>query len=181
MGMKEFLDKLASKDPVPGGGSVSALSGVLASCLGLMVCNLSGIPNRKLENLRSDLEDLVEKDEEAFKEVMSAYKTKNKELKNEALKKASLVPLETSEKCLEVLKELKEISKKGKKSAITDIGVAALLAYSGIKGAVLNIKINTKYIKDVIFVKDIERKYKKIDKNGEILKNDVLKIVEEFL
>lgn len=59
--------------------------------------------------------------------------------------------------------------------------MAALLAYSGIKGAVLNIKINTKYIKDVIFVKDIERKYKKIDKNGEILKNDVLKIVEEFL
>ena len=44
--MKEFLDKLASKDPVPGGGSVSALSGVLSSCLGLMVCNLSGIPNR---------------------------------------------------------------------------------------------------------------------------------------
>jgi len=179
--MKEFLDRLASKDPVPGGGSVSALSGVLASCLGLMVCNLSNIQAESLENLRSDLEELVEKDEEAFKEVMSAYKTKNKELKKEALKKASLVPLETSEKCLEVLKELKEISKEGKRSAITDIGVAALLAYSGIKGAVLNIKINTKYIKDEVFVKDIEKKYSKIEKNGEALKNDVLKIVEEFL
>jgi len=179
--MKEFLDRLASKEPVPGGGSVSALSGVLASCLGLMVCNLSNIQAESLENLRSDLEELVEKDEEAFKEVMSAYKTKNKELKKEALKKASLVPLETSEKCLEVLKELKEISKKGKKSAITDIGVAALLAYSGIKGAVLNIKINTKYIKDEVFVKDIEKKYSKIEKEGETLKNDVLKIVEGFL
>jgi len=179
--MKDFLDRLASKEPVPGGGSVSALSGVLASCLGLMVCNLSNIQAESLENLRSDLEELVEKDEEAFKEVMLVYKTKNKELKKEALKKASLVPLETSEKCLEVLKELKEISKKGKKSVITDIGVAALLAYSGIKGAVLNIKINTKYIKDEVFVKDIEKKYSKIEKEGEALKNDVLKIVEEFL
>jgi len=179
--MKEFLDRLASKDPVPGGGSVSALSGVLASCLGLMVCNLSNIQAESLEGLRSDLEELVEKDEEAFKEVMLAYKTKNKELKKEALKKASLVPLETSEKCLEVLEELKKISKEGKRSAITDIGVAALLAYSGIKGAVLNIKINTKYIKDEVFVKDIEKKYSKIEKNGEALKNDVLRIVEEFL
>lgn len=179
--MKEFLDKLASKDPVPGGGSVSALVGALASCLGLMVCNLSGIPTENLENLRSTLEKLVKKDEKAFEEVISAYKTKNKELKNEALKKASLVPLETSEKCLNVLKELKAISKKGKKSAITDTGVAALLAYSGIKGAILNIKINNKYITDETFVKDTDKKYHEIEKRGETLKNEILRTVEEFL
>jgi len=179
--MREFLDRLASKDPVPGGGSVAALSGVLASCLGLMVCNLSDIQNEKLENLRKDLEELIKKDEDAFNGVIAAYKSKNKELKKEALKKASIVPLKTSEKSLEVLRELREIVEKGKKSAITDIGVAALLADSGIKGAILNIKINIKYIKDEVFVREIEEKYRKIEKEGEELKKEILSIVEESL
>lgn len=179
--MKNFLDELASKKPVPGGGSVSALSGALASSLGLMVCNLSGTSNERLEVLKENLEALVKKDEDAFKEVMAAYRTKNPKKKNNALKKASLIPLETAEKCLEVLEELEDVEKKGKKSAITDIGVGALLAQTGIDGAILNIKINTKYIRDEQFVREIEKKYAEIQERGTLLTERIMRYVEDQL
>ncbi len=179
--MKEFLDRLASKSSVPGGGSVSALSGALAASLGLMVCNLSDLPTVRLETLKEELEKLMKEDEEAFKEVMKAYKKKNKEKKEEALKEASRVPLRTAEKCLDVLKELKPLSKEGKKSAITDVAVAAVLAESGIQGAIFNIRINHKYIKDEKFIKDTTRWYEEIVKEGKDLKTYVLSIVEESL
>lgn len=39
--VKDFLNKLAGSDPVPGGGSVAALNGALASALAAMVANLT--------------------------------------------------------------------------------------------------------------------------------------------
>jgi formiminotetrahydrofolate cyclodeaminase len=181
MGMKKFLDELASKAPVPGGGSVAALVGTLASCLGLMVCNISDIPTDRLDNLRKELEALIKKDEEAFKDVMVAYKTKDPEKKNNALKKASLVPLETAEKCLHVLEALENVGKKGKKSAISDIGVGALLAQAGIHGAILNIKINTAYMKEEGFIQNIEKRYKEIQQKGDNLTKKIMENVEDRL
>lgn len=179
--MKEFLDNLSSRKPVPGGGSVSAVSGALAASLGAMVCNLSDIPAEKMGSLRNDLQELGKKDEEAFKEVMKSYKAKNKEKKDKALKRASLVPLETAEKCLEVLEELEPIGKKGKKSAITDIGVGALLAYAGIEGAILNIKINHKYIRDEEFITKTTQRYEEVQRKGKDRKDAIMNYVEDCL
>ena len=39
--VKEFLDKVAGSDPVPGGGSVAALNGAVASALTAMVAGLT--------------------------------------------------------------------------------------------------------------------------------------------
>jgi formiminotetrahydrofolate cyclodeaminase len=85
--IKMFLDEVASSSPAPGGGSVAALSGALGAALTSMVCNLTRAKQgyesvqeeiaevlEKSEELRKELTDLIDKDTDAFTEVMKALK-----------------------------------------------------------------------------------------------------------
>lgn len=164
----DLLNEISSDSPAPGGGSVAALSGCFGAALVSMVCRLS-IGKKKYKEaedelkgvlndadlLRKELLDLSNKDIDAFRDVMSALKTPEGKEKREniqnAYKKAANVPFEVAKKCLRVM-ELAEIATlKGNKNAITDSGVATLMANSGLKGAVLNVKVNLKYIEDESF------------------------------
>jgi len=203
MNILEFLDELGSKSPAPGGGSVAALSGALAAALGEMVCNLT-IGKEKYadvedeiksilkdcKKIREELIELIDKDTQAFNEVMNAFKLPKEneeqiEIRRkaiqEAFKNAALVPLKTAKKSFEVLKLAKIIAEKGNKNSITDSGVSALLACSAVRAAIYNVRINLGSIKNEHFVNDLNSQIKELEKESETLYRETKEIVEKYL
>jgi formiminotetrahydrofolate cyclodeaminase len=201
--IKMFLDELASSSPAPGGGSVAALSGALGSALASMVCNLTtgkqGYETvqaeiqellKQSEELREDLTKLIDKDTEAFNEVMKALKMpKETEEQKEhrrhtlqtAIKYAAEVPLETARKCTQILDITRRIAEKGNKNSISDAGVAALMAQTGIQAATLNVRINLRSIKDTKYVQQVTSELHELLQNAMEKSAEILGIVEKNL
>lgn len=168
--LRHFMDKLASKSPEPGGGSVAALTGALGAALVSMVANLTlGKEKYKdvqpqieqllkeSERLRVEMQDLIQKDTEAYGALSLVYKMpKDTEEQKaaraarmqEALKNACQVPLEIGLKSLDVARLAKRAAEIGNVGAVSDAGVAVLLAQACCQSAALNVKINVNSIKD---------------------------------
>ncbi|MEY8304779.1 cyclodeaminase/cyclohydrolase family protein [Anaerosalibacter bizertensis] len=201
--IKDYVNQVASNEPAPGGGSVSALVGSLGAALTSMVGNLT-IGKKAYEKLdevhRKELDEnlvkvqdsikklnvFVDKDTEAFNKVMESFKLP-KETEDEkrarslaieeATKGALETPLECAKECLEVLRLQKIFALYGNPNAITDVGVGALLAYSGLEGALFNVKINLAGLKDEKYIKNIEEEMKNILNEGKKLREELLEIV----
>lgn len=178
MNLREFSNELSTDSPTPGGGSVAALSGALGSALSSMVANLTygkkeyRKANRRMKNLalqaqvlKDEFIDLIEKDAEAFNNVMSAMRLKKKteeekkkrdEVIEEATKKATLVPLEIMKKSERILDLAAIAEKKGNQNSVSDAGVAAIMADAACEGGYLNVIINLGNIKDEEFKKSIK-------------------------
>jgi formiminotetrahydrofolate cyclodeaminase len=174
--IRNFMDKLASKSPEPGGGSVAALTGGLGSALVSMVANLTlGKEKYKdvqpqieqllkeSEKLRTEMQDLIQKDTEVYGALSDVYKMpKNTDAEKaartakmqEALKKACQVPFEIGLKSLEVARLARRAADIGNVGAVSDAGVAVLLAQACAQSAALNVKININSIKDESYNKD---------------------------
>jgi len=155
----EFLDEISSKKPTPGGGSASAMAGSMAAALVGMVGRLTGTERAKAiikesDAIRIRLTNLIDEDSEAFIAFMKAPPTR----KQESLRLAAIVPVETTELSYRILQMADELVRTGNKNAITDAGVACLLADAAIRGAMLNVRINLRYIKDQEFKDKIEAK-----------------------
>ena len=190
--VKEFLDSVAAKTPTPGGGSVAALAGAISCSLAEMVCNLT-IGKKKYASVEEEMKEmaekmakarqqflqLVEEDAKAFDEVMKAYKEGGDA--QAALKKASQVPYETASQCISIMNDLRVIAEKGNKNSITDAGVAALIAKAAFHSALLNVKINLKYIEDKEYKQEVEKEMKEMKEEMERKFNEVMDIVEEWL
>jgi len=190
--VKEFLERVAEKTPTPGGGSIAALAGAIACSLAEMVCNLTigkkkyaGVEEEmkelaeKMKQRRQEFLKLVEEDAKAFDEVMKAYKEEGDEQK--ALKKAARVPYETALNCLSIMDDIFAIAKDGNKNSITDAGVAGYMAHAGFNSALLNVKINLKYIEDESFKKEMEEGMDKMIKEMEEKLAKIKAVVEEYL
>jgi formiminotetrahydrofolate cyclodeaminase len=171
--LRYFMDKLASKSPEPGGGSVAALTGALGAALVSMVGNLTlGKEKYKdvqplieqllneSEKLRSDMQELIQKDTEAYGALSAVYrmpkntdqeKTARTAKMQEALKIACQVPFEIGLKSLEVAQLAKRAADIGNVGAVSDAGVAVLLAQACAQSAALNVKINVNSIKDEVY------------------------------
>lgn len=198
-----FLDELSSSSPAPGGGSVSALAGAIGASLLEMVCGLTigkekfkeheeeliGIKS-KAEELKEHCFALIEKDAGAFNKLMESYRMpkatdEEKAKRSEAIAKANLeateVPLETAQRCLEVLRHIFSVVAKVNPNAISDIGVGSLLAQSGIEGAALNVMINLPSIKDQAFKEESEKKIEEIKGEGRKLREEIMKKVEKII
>lgn len=174
--LRHFMDKLASKSPEPGGGSVAALVGSLGAALVSMVANLTVGKEKykdvqpqvealllESEMLRSEMQDLVQKDTEAYGALSAVYKMpKNTDAEKaartarmqEALKKACEVPFQIGMKSLDVARLAERAADIGNLAAVSDAGVAVLLAQACAQSAALNVKINVNSIKDEAFNKD---------------------------
>lgn len=166
MNLEQFLAKLASSSPVPGGGGASALAGALGIALGNMVGSLTVgkkkyadvedeiiALNEKACALRNRLLDLIQKDAEVFEPLSKAYGIPKDDPKRdavmaEALKAASQVPLDIMRKCCEALELIAVYGKKGSVIAISDAGCAAAMCKAALESAALNVYINTKSMKD---------------------------------
>jgi formiminotetrahydrofolate cyclodeaminase len=173
--LRHFMDKLASKSPEPGGGSVAALTGALGAALVSMVANLTlGKEKYKdvqqqveellkeSEQVRAEMQDLLQKDTEAFGALGDVYKmprTTDAEKAartakmQEVLKKACQVPFEIGVKALDVAKLAQRAAEIGNTAAVSDAGVAVLLAQACAQSAALNVKINVNSIKDEAYNK----------------------------
>lgn len=167
---EEFLEKLASKEPVPGGGGAAALGGAISAALASMVTNLTlgkekflAVESEMLrlaaasEYLRQELLQLAQEDASVFEAFMNCYKMPKatdaeKALRQakiqEAAKMAAEIPLKIGEKSLAVLLLAAEAAELGNPAVITDAAVAALMARAAVRSAVYNVKINLNLIND---------------------------------
>ena len=159
-----FLGELASGSPTPGGGSVAALCGALGAALNSMVANLT-IGKKKYadydaemkealagaETLRLELTQMIDEDAAVFNKVMvalkmpketDAEKASRKTALQQALVDAATVPLAVMEMCVGVIRTAKPVAEHGNVNAVSDAGVAALVARAGVHAAGLNVRIN---------------------------------------
>lgn len=199
--LSDFVYQLSTKAPVPGGGGASALVAAVGSALGCMVGSLTVGKKKYAEagpditrlmdqslSLEQHLLSLIDKDAEAFEPLSRAYSlpSKTEEEKahkavvmEEALTTATLAPLEIMESCGEALELVSEYAIKGSTLAISDAGVAAALCVSALKGASLNVFINTKSMKNREFADQLnEKAFALLDKYvamGDCIFNDVQK------
>lgn len=172
--IEHFLRDLASKSPTPGGGSAAAIMGAMSAALVAMVCNLTvgkkgyeAVSEEMaallpaLDGLRNRLVDMVAADVAAFDQVMDAYgmprdmdadKQRRSEAIQDALKQATLVPLECARACVEVIDLSLVAAEKGNKNVISDAGVAVVAAHAALRSAALNVRVNTGVIRDEAFV-----------------------------
>lgn len=203
--VREFVEELSSNSPAPGGGSVAALAASLASALGNMVFNLT--IGRKVYNnlteeekalvdnslkvteaLKTEFLELMNKDVEAFNLVMDAFKLPKEteeekayrsEKVQEGYKAAIVVPLEVARKTYNLYESILVAVKYGNKNAISDGGVATLMAQSAIEGAILNVKINLSAIKDEEYKVKMEKELETLSTKGVEKKEEILAIVKE--
>ena len=194
--IRHFLDKLASKSPEPGGGSVAALTGSLGAGLVSMVCSLTlGKEKYKdvqpqvealikeSEKLRTEMQDLIQKDTEVYGGLSEVYKMpKNTDAEKaartakmqEALKLACQVPFEIGLKSLDVAKLALRAAEIGNVGAVSDAGVAVLLAQACAQSAALNVKINVNSIKDEAYNKQTWSKMQDVLKQVAALEKSVM-------
>ena len=164
--IERFLEALASSAPTPGGGGAAALCGALGIALGNMVGSLTlgkkkyadvqediAELNAKAEALRAGFVALVDADAEAFAPLSRAYSIPKDdpardEIMEPALLRAAEAPLEIMRKCAEALELISGYAAKGSALAISDAGCAAALCGAAMEAAALNVKINTKSMKN---------------------------------
>lgn len=178
--LKEFLEKTYGKDPVPGGGSVSALCGALAASLAEMVTALT-IGRKKyidveeemlvyapqMELARRKFLDFIDEDAEAYQLVFNAFKLpketdEEKNIRNSEIQKATLqaalVPLKVAETAVSIMDVIFMIGSKGNRNAVTDACVAMMCARTAALGAILNVRINLAGLDDKEKAKELENK-----------------------
>jgi len=183
--LKQFLEKTANNEPVPGGGSISALHGAVAAALTEMLANITiGKKNysaveetmklnaTKASALRTEFLTDIDRDAEAYNLVFQAFrlpkdtdeqKVLRSEKIQEATKVAAMVPMEVAERAFELLDLISETTRKGNKNAITDGCVAMMTCRTAVLGALLNVRINLASIKDERFVKELSEKCNRIE------------------
>lgn len=168
-----FLDALASGSATPGGGSVAALAGAQAAALVAMVCNLT-IGKKayaafepearallaQAEVLRVQLQDFIQADTDAFDALMAAYKLPKATESEQAARKAAVqaatikateVPLAMAAAARAVLPLCAPLARSGNRSAVSDVGAAALAVRAAVPTALLNVDINLGAIEDAAF------------------------------
>lgn len=161
---EDLLDRFASSDPTPGGGSAAALSGALGAALVAMVCAMPktrGGTEDERERLDTALgwareagtrlRRLVDEDTEAYDAVVAAYrlpkaseeeKSRRQQAVAKAMERASDVPMETAEACLVVLRAAVLAAAHGNPNALSDARTGGALALAGLRGGIENVRIN---------------------------------------
>ena len=176
----EFVEVLASKAPVPGGGGASALVGAIGTALGNMVGSLTVGKKKyadveeemwelkkKSDKLQEELLTLIERDAEVFEPLSKAYgmprateeeKAEKARVMEIVLKDACSVPMEIMEKCCEAIDIIVEFAAKGSALAISDAGVGVAFCKAALKGASLNVYINTKSMQNREYAEELNAK-----------------------
>jgi len=172
--VKDFLDKVAGSDPVPGGGSIAALNGAIASALAAMVANLTlgkkgyelheelmgHIAKLALQQKETFVKD-IDRDSEAYDAVFACFKMpkatdEEKAARSAAIQEATnfaaLVPMQVARNAYELMPLIMDVARLGNRNAVTDACVAMMSARSSVLGALMNVRINLGSLKDKEFV-----------------------------
>lgn len=192
---RSVLEESASSAPTPGGGSVAAMAGSFGAAMVSMVANLTtgekyADDKAKIDEILAEisqvmdsLEDQVDEDMAVFGAFMDALrmpksndeeKSVRRQALQEAYKTATLSPLEIADTCLKANKLALELAPIGNKSAISDAGVAAIIADAALRGVLLAVDINLPGIKDEDFVKEAaQRRDAQIDESARVCQEAV--------
>ena len=200
---KEYLDDLAAKKPAPGGGSAAAAVGAIGVGLLSMVANFTiGKDKYKdvepeiqelltsAEDLRADLQKLIDEDITAYQKVSAAYKMPRENQQEKAarsdaiqaaLKDAMAVPLPTSRILFDAAQLCEPLLQKGNVNLLSDVGVGAEFIASGFASALLNVEINLSAIKDEDLAAKIRAELSPKEKQIETIKKRVLTQTKESI
>ncbi|HOX05234.1 MAG TPA: cyclodeaminase/cyclohydrolase family protein [Planctomycetota bacterium] len=168
--LENYLAAAASGEPTPGGGSVSALAGALGASMAAMAANFTVGKKQfaavepearellgKVEDLRKKLQELTQKDTEAYGAVSAAFKLPKAAPEEKTARKAAIaaacrgamaVPLEALRACRETLLATRRLAEIANPNLISDVGVAALLLEAAAGGSALNVAVNLPSIGD---------------------------------
>lgn len=200
MNLVAFANETASESPAPGGGSISAYMGAMGAGLGTMVANLSshkaGWDERweefsewadKGKFYMDQLLHYVDEDTNAFNKIMDAFSLPKKTDEEKVVRKQAIqdatryaieVPYKVMELCFESMSIMKAMAEFGNPNSVTDAGVGALAARSGVYGAFLNVKINSASLDDKAYVEQILANGQIILEKTTILEKEILSIVD---
>lgn len=201
--LNTFINELSSSAPVPGGGSVGALCASLSSSLTSMVLNLT-VGKKIYENYNSEEKELVDdalaaselnteefmklinKDMDAFTELMQMYKLPKNTEEEKSFRESKLqegyenamgVPLVLAEKSLEFYDYILVACKLGNKNVISDAGVAAITLQAAIETSVMNVRVNLAFLHNKNKVMQIDKNCCDILQRGEEKKQEIINIV----
>jgi formiminotetrahydrofolate cyclodeaminase len=199
----DFVEVLASKSPVPGGGGASALVGAVGAALGNMVGSLTTGKKKyadveadiqRLQKEASKLQDeflkLIDKDAEDFEPLSKAYglpantdaeKAEKAKVMEKCLRDACATPAEIMRKCAAAIKLCEEFAVKGSKLAVSDAGVGVIFCKAALMGASLNVFINTKAMSDRAYAGKINNETNALLSEYEALADKVFASVKEQL
>lgn len=171
MTITEYLSLLGSTAPAPGGGAAAGLIAAQACALGEMASRLIA-RHKSAEDFkekatsyvdvfvmaRSIFLDLMDEDAQNFQALMDLWQKKDTppDVLDNAFQKSAEAPLQLGSTLCDLLPAFTDILHHAPKLLLPDAILAAEEAISAIRGAELNVKINTKYIKDDIYVHDAE-------------------------
>ena len=203
MKLNDFIDEVSRESPAPGGGSIAALAGALGASLSSMVSNLSAnkrgseevdkILNKAAEEcqeIKNALVKAIDEDTNAFNAYMNARRLPNKtgeekkareEAMQAGLKQAVMVPLNTAKQSFRAIEIAENVAKNGNPKSITDVGVGAQSAYTGVLGGIYNVLINLKDIKDKKFIDEMKTTCTELKDKAQKKLSDVLNFVESKL
>lgn len=171
--VSDFTERLASPAPVPGGGGASALVAAIGVALGDMVGELTvgkkkylGVEDeikelmRRAQELRVRLLACIEKDAVAFEPLSRAYGIPKDDPTREAvmeqcLRDAAAAPLEIFDLCCEAIELQRAFAEKGSKLVVSDAATGVVLCWGAMYGAAVNVKVNTKPMKDRSYAEQI--------------------------
>ena len=195
----DFVDVLASKAAVPGGGGAAALAGAIGMALGSMVCNLTTGKKKysqyeeaiqeilvKARKLQEELLSMIDKDAEGFYPLSKAYglptsteeeKQYKAETMEKCLKVACEVPMNIVRLCHDSIKLHEELVDKGSKLAISDVGCGVQCLRAAILSAQLNVIINVNSMKDREYAQKIDRECNQLVEDGVKICDEVYKKV----
>lgn len=195
----DFIEVLASKSAVPGGGGAAALAGAIGMALGSMVCNLTTGKKKyaqyeeaiqeilvKAGKLEEELLSMIDKDAEGFYPLSKAYglptsteeeKQYKEETMEKCLKVACEVPMNIVRLCFESIKLHEELVDKGSKLAISDVGCGVQCLRAAILSGQLNVIINVNSMKDKEYAESIEKECNKLVQDGVKICDEVYKKV----
>lgn len=199
--LREVIEASASKSPTPGGGSVSAIIACFGLAMTAMVCNLT-LGKEKYKDAESKvkeilcetnilmqrMEELVEADMSVFNNLMAAYRLPGSTAEEKAVREATVqkalrdatgVPMEIARTCLKALQLTDQLSPIGSKMAVSDAGVAALLAEAALNSALMNVEINIPMIKNQTYIKEVIAEKEKMAAEAGRVKEKILAVVRE--
>ncbi len=199
LSLSDFIAKTASSDPVPGGGSVSAMCGSLSAALAKMVAGLTvGKKNylavsdqmqKVVDEMPAYIESLkeaIQEDSNSFDGVMAAFKlpketeedkAKRRKAIDDATVIAAKVPLKTAETVAQLFPTLEFVAANGNKNAMSDIAVATMLARTAVFGALYNVRINLAGLPDSDFKTETYQKVNALHETAETKEKHILSLI----
>jgi len=189
MALADLMDAFASTDPVPGGGSAAALAGAVGTSLLLMVAGIprtkTGAPEEtadlaeaaaRLHPLRDQLLELVDRDSDAYKQVMAALRlpkatdaerTARNQAIDSATRAATETPLDTMRACQQALRGAVVVATNGNRRTTSDVGVGVELLLAALRGARMNVDINLSTLDDRAYTTRVAEEARELVRDAE--------------